>query len=148
MCFYFGVAHNKCYIRKMLILKHFKQIFWHLWLRNLYSDWKHPNIIETKFAIIASKNIELAFHDVCGMTTPWSRLKFASNHFLPVIILNVENMHIIHPMNSVVPSKINYFRVNEATCCWHSRARLISRHLWFYPSQSLCVEVKYIIKLS
>ena len=118
MCLDLSVSSNhKGHISEVFILKHAQQILGHLWLRNLNSNGEHPNIIETEFTVVASKNVELAFHDIGCVSASWAWLELTCGHLLPVITFDIENMYVIHPMDAIIASKVYYLGVNKAPCC-------------------------------
>lgn len=49
------------------------------------------------------------------MSATWSGLEFTACNFLPMVVLDVEDMHIVHPVYSIVTTKIDYFRIDQAS---------------------------------
>ena len=141
------VANDKCNIGEIFALEHPKKIFRHLRFWHLHSYRQHPDVVETQFTIITSENIELSFHDIGSVSATWSWLEFASDNFLPVIAFNIEDMHIIHPMNSVITTEINDLGIDQAPSCRNTGAWLITTHDGLHPRQSFSIQVKDIIEL-
>ena len=79
------------------------------------------------------------------MSATRSWLELASDHLLPVVAINVKNMHIIHPMDAIISSKVDNFRVDEATCSGDTGAWLIPIDYGLHPCEGLSVEVKDIV---
>lgn len=115
MRFHSGVAKDESHISEVFILQHPKQVSRELWLWHLNTDGQHPNIVERQLAIVSSEDVKLSFHDVGCMPATGSRLELRCSHFLPVIRLNIKDVHIVHPMDTVVASKVDYLGVNETT---------------------------------
>ena len=107
MSFDLSIPNNEGNIGKVFVFKHPQKIFRHLWLRYLDTDGQHPNVIETKFAIVSTKNVKLSFHNISSVSTSWSWLKLTCGNFLPVVTLNIKHMDVIHPVNTVVSSEVN-----------------------------------------
>lgn len=148
MSFNLRVTYDKCNVSKIFTIKHFQKIFWHLWFWDLDSNWKHPYIIETEFTIISSKNVQLSFHNIGSVSASWSWFKFTACNFFPVVIFNIKDVHIVHPMNSIISSEIDNFWINKASCSWNSSTWLFSANKRLDPCKGFSIEVKYVIKLS
>ena len=102
-------------------------------LGHLYSDIEHPYVVEAELTIVAAKNIQLSLDYVGCVSAARTRSVVTCLHFLPVVLLNVKDVDIIHPMGTVVASKVVDFRVDEAAGCGDSCARLGPCHCWFNP---------------
>lgn len=68
--------------------------------------------METKFTVVPTKNIQLTFNYVSCVSASWSRPIVTCLNFFPVICINIKNMYIIHPVNSIVTTEVVNFRVN------------------------------------
>ena len=148
MTLYASVIDYKRDIWKLSRLQKREHILVQIGLRNLDSNIEHPNVMETQFTVITSEHIKLAFHYIRRVTAARSRSIVTSLYFLPVILLNIEDMHIIHPVRSIVPSKVIYLWVDQATSCGDSRTWFGASNLRFYPGKCWCVEVEDVIELS
>ena len=65
-----------------------------------------------------------------------------------MILLNVEDMDIVHPMRAVVAAKVVDLRVHEAACRGNTRGGLLARDGRLDPGQRTRVQIKDIIQLS
>ena len=65
-----------------------------------------------------------------------------------MILLNVEDMHIVHPMRTIVAAKVVDLRVHQTACRGNTRGRLLARDGRLDPSQRTRVEIKDVIQLS
>ena len=148
MSFDLGIPNNECDIGKVFVFKHPQEIFRHLRLRYLDTDGEHPNIIETEFTIVSTKNVKLSFDDISSVSASWSWLKLTCGYFLPVIALNVKHMDVIHPVYTIVSSEVDDFWVDQAPSSWDTGAWLITAYSRFYPGKRFCIKIEYIIKLS
>ena len=111
----------------------------------MHTNREDPNIIETKFAIVASKDVELALNDVCCVATSRAWFVPTSLNFIPAILLHIEYMNIIHPLNSIVATEIVNFGVYETTCGGYSGAWFLPLYYSFNPCKSRGIEVKNVI---
>ena len=75
-------------------------------MRDLNPDIKHPNVMEREFAVVTTEYIKLTFYYVGCMATARSRSIVTSLNFFPMIRINIKNVHIVHPMDTVISSKI------------------------------------------
>ena len=82
------------------------------------------------------------------MSATRSWLEFRGRDFLPIVAFDVKYMNIIHPVNTIVTSKIDYFGVDQAASCRDTSRWLISTYGWFHPCESFGVQVKDIVKLT
>jgi len=82
------------------------------------------------------------------MTTTRSGFELTGNYFLPVIRLHVEYMDIIHPVDAVVPSEVDDFRIDEAPCGWDSCTWHVTADLGLHPGESLRIEIEDVIELT
>ena len=117
-----------------------------LW--DLNADVQHPNVIEGEFAVVPTEHIELALDDIGGVSAARPRPKVARLHFLPIVLLNVKDVHIIHPVCSIVPSEVVNLRVDEAAGRRDSGARLLTRDNRFDPRQCGRIKVEDVIELA
>lgn len=90
----------------------------------------------------------MTFDDISSVSASWLRLLLISYYFLPIIVLNIEHVDIVHPLYSVVPSKVNDLRVDQAACRRNLCTWLFSIDLGLDPSKSLCIEIENVVKLS
>ena len=148
MSFHLCVSHNKCHVGKIFRLKHPKEILGHLRLWHLNSDREHPYVVERQLTVISSENVELSLDNVSSMSATRSWLEFRGSDLLPIVAFDVKYMNIIHPVNAIVPSKVDDFGVDQAACSGDTSRWLISTHGWFHPGQSFSVQVKDIVKLT
>jgi len=148
MCLDFCVAHHECDIGEVFVFEHPQEVFGHLWLWHLNSDREHPDIVEGQFAVISSEDVELTFHDVCGVSASRSWFELTCRHFLPVVAFNIEDVDVVHPVNSVVSTEVDDLGVNQASCRRNTGTRLITAYSRFHPCQRFRVEVENVIKLS
>ena len=82
------------------------------------------------------------------MSTSRSWFEFTSYNLLPVVTVDVENVNVVHPVNSIVSAKVDNFRVNQTTCCGNASTWNISTNLRLYPGKGLSIQVKDIVKLT
>ena len=82
------------------------------------------------------------------MSASRSGFKFTGYYFFPVVAIYVENMDIVHPVNTVVPSEVDDLGVNEAASGGDSCTGHVAADFRLDPCQSLCIKVKDIVKLS
>ena len=75
-------------------------------LRYLNSNIQHPNVVKTELTVITAKDIELSFDNIGGVSAPWSWSVVTCLHLVPMVLLDVKHVHIIHPMGSIIPSKV------------------------------------------
>ena len=65
-----------------------------------------------------------------------------------MICLDVEHVHIIHPMDPIIPTKVVGLRVNQAPRSTHSSTGISPSNDRFYPRKSGRVQVKDIVELA
>ena len=65
-----------------------------------------------------------------------------------MILLDVKNMNVVHPMRAIVATKVVYFRVYEAARCWNSRRRFLPRDGRLDPGKRARVQIEDVIELS
>jgi hypothetical protein len=106
------ISYHKSHIRKLTWLKQSEQFFWQARLWYLNSYVQHPNVVKAKFAVVSSENIQLTFNYVSCVSASRSWSIVTCLDFLPVISVNIEDMYIVHPVNTVVATKIVNFRIN------------------------------------
>ena len=116
---------------------------WHL-----NADVKHPNIVETKFTVVTSEYIQLTLYYIGSVAASWTRSVVTCLNLIPMIGFNIENMNIIHPVNTIVSSKVINFAIDKASCCADSCTGLTASNLRLNPSKSCCIEIKYVVKLA
>ena len=114
----------------------------------LYADIKHPNVVEGQLAIVASEHIKLALYNIGCVTAARSRSVVTRLNFFPMILLDVKNMNVVHPMRAIVATKVVYFRVYKAARCRNSRGRLLPRDGRLDPGQRTRVQIENVIELS
>ena len=106
MSFNTRLINDKDYVRKFSRLQQIQHVTVQVCLRYLYAYIQHPNVIEGEFAVVASEYIQLPFDDISGVPAARPRPKVTRLYLLPVILLDIEDMHIIHPVCPIVPSKV------------------------------------------
>ena len=109
MGFEFCFTKDKSHIGKGALFEELYHIFGEGGVRDLNTDGEYPDIVKTKFTVVSSKDIELSFDNICCMATSRTRFITTSLNFIPSILFYVENMDIIHPLNSIVPTEIVNF---------------------------------------
>jgi hypothetical protein len=114
----------------------------------LNSNREHPYIVETQLAVIASKNIELAFYNISGVSAPRPWLKLTCCYFLPVVAFDIEDMDVIHPVHAVISAKVYYLWVNKASSCRNTRAWVVSANLRLDPGKGFGVQIKDVVQLA
>ena len=114
-------------------------------LRHLDTNVKHPDIVEAELAVISTEHIELAFYNICRVAAARTRAVVASLHLFPVVGVDIEHMHVVHPVNPIVATKVIDLGVNEAPSCRDSRTWLGSTHLRLNPRKRRRIEVKNVI---
>ena len=108
MPLYSSFVYYKCNISKLPCLQQIKHVAMEICLWYLNPNVKHPDIIERQFAVVAAKHIQLAVHYISSVATPRSGAIVTGLHFFPHVLVNIEYVHIIHPMSTIVPSKVIY----------------------------------------
>ena len=78
-------VNDECYIGKVTRFKKLKHVFMEVGLRNLHSNVEHPDVVETKFAIVASEHIKLALDNICSMSASWSWPVVTCLYLFPMI---------------------------------------------------------------
>ena len=76
-----------------------------------------------------------------------SGFELGSGNLLPIVGLNVKDVDIVHPMDAIVTSKVDDFRVYEATGSRDSNRWLITIYDRFDPGKGLSIEVEYVVEL-
>ena len=75
-----------------------------LW--HLDANVQHPDIVERQLAIVSTEHVQLALYYIGCVTTAWSRPVIACLHLFPLTMLNVEDMHVIHPVCAIIAAKV------------------------------------------
>lgn len=145
---HFRVADDEGHVGEVFVLEHLQQVFWKLRLGHLDTYREHPDVVEAQFAVIAAEDVELTLHDVGCVPASGPRLKLARDYLLPVIVLNVKDVHVVHPVHAVVTTEIYDLGVNQASRRRHPSTWLITGHLRLYPSQSLRIQVENVVELA
>ena len=65
--------------------------------------------MKREFTVVTTKHVKLTFHYVGRVATSWSWSIVASSNFFPVISIYIKDVHIIHPMNTIVASEVVNF---------------------------------------
>jgi len=99
-------------IGKFAGVKQVEHVTMEVCLGDLHADVEHPDVIERELTVVAAEDVELAFDDVGGVTTPGPGSVLARLHFFPVALLDVVNVHVVHPVSTVVATKVVYLRVH------------------------------------
>ena len=81
------------------------------------------------------------------MLAPWLRFEFTSHDLFPIVAFDVEHVHVVHPVHSVIPSKVNDLRIDQTPSCRHPCAWFIATYNWLNPGQGLGVQVENVIEL-
>ena len=103
------LTNHEGHIRKLLTLEQSKHLARQRCLWNLHTDVKSPYIMKRKFTIISSENVQLPLYYISGVSTSWPRSVVSRLHLLPIIGLDVEHVHIVHPVHAIVPAEVIYF---------------------------------------
>ena len=103
------LTNHERHIRKLLALEQSEHLAWQRSLWYLHAYVKSPDIVKRELAVIPSKNVQLPLHYIGGVSTSWSRSVVSCLHLLPIIGLDVEHMHIVHPVHAIVPAEVVYF---------------------------------------
>jgi hypothetical protein len=82
----------------------------------LYSNVKHPDVVKRQFTVITAKDIELTLYNIGSVAASRSGSIVTGLDLFPHVLVNVEHVHIIHPVSTIVPAKIVNFRVDQAAC--------------------------------
>jgi len=145
MCFVFDITKNKSDVWKCTLIQHSLHIIHNrrLWDLNPYGE--DPNIIKRQLTIIPTEDVELAFYNICGMSAARSWLVTICLYLAPSIAINIEYMHIVHPLHAVIPTEVIYFRINQAPGSGHACRGVLPSDNWFHPCQSCCVKVENIV---
>ena len=106
MAFNSRITDDKSYICKVSTFQQLKHVFVQAGLRHLNSNVKHPDVVEAQFTVISSENIKLAFHNIRCMTTSGSGTVITRLNLFPMIRINVKDMYIVHPMNTIVATEV------------------------------------------
>ena len=99
-------SQNECHISEISILKQLYHVLTESRFGDLYAYREYPNIIEAKFTIVASEDIELTFYNIGCVTAPGTRFVSASLNFVPPVQVHVKHVHIIHPLYTIITTKI------------------------------------------
>lgn len=75
-------------------------------LGHLHSNVEHPDIIEGQLAIVATEDVELSFYYIGSVAAARSWPILTCLHLLPVTLINIEYVHVIHPMCAIIASKV------------------------------------------
>jgi hypothetical protein len=89
--------------------------------------------VEGELAVIATEDVQLSLHYVGSVSAAGPRLVITSLYLFPIVIFDVENMYIIHPMHTVIPSKVIDLGIDEAASCAYSNAWLTPRNFRLNP---------------
>jgi hypothetical protein len=89
--------------------------------------------VEGKLAVITAEDVQLPLYYVGSVTAarPW--LVVTGLYLFPVVLFDVENMNIIHPMHAIIPSKVVDLGIDEAASSAHSNTWLSSCHFGLNP---------------
>lgn len=81
------------------------------------------------------------------MPAPRARFELGSRNLLPVVGLDVEYVHVVHPMDAVVPTEVDDLTIDQAAGGRDTSARLIAAYDRFNPGERLGIKVKDVIQL-
>ena len=120
-------------------LEHLQHVFVEVGLRHLNADVKHPDVVEGQLAIVATEYVKLPLDNVRCVPASRSRPVVTRLNFLPMILFDVKDMDVVHPMRAIVAAEVVNFRVHEAARRGNSRGRLLAGDDWLHPGQRACV---------
>jgi len=81
------------------------------------------------------------------VATTGPRLVPVGLNFAPPVAIDVENVNIIHPLDTIISTKIVNLRVDQAPSGGHSCARIFTSNDRLYPGEGRCVEIEYVVQL-
>lgn len=102
-------VYYECDIGELTCLQQIEHVAMQISLWHLDTDVKHPDVIEGQLAVVATKDVELALDNVGCVATARSWAIVTSLHLLPHVLVNVEHVHIVHPVGPIVPAKVINF---------------------------------------
>ena len=109
MAFIFDISEDEGHICKYTLLEHSLHVFHYGRFWDLDPDREDPYIVERELAIISSKDVELPLHYVGSVPAASARLVAVGLHLAPAIAVDVKNVHIVHPLHTVIAAEIVYF---------------------------------------
>ena len=109
MAFIFDISEDEGHVCKCTLLEHCLHVFHYCGFRDLDTYREHPDIVERELAIISSEDIELTLYYVSSVPAARARLVSVSLDLAPTVAINVKNMHIVHPLHTVIAPEIVYF---------------------------------------
>ncbi len=148
MCFEFLLSKDERHVSKKSCFQHLAQVHLEGGVGNVHPDGEHLDIVKTILTIIATKDVQVSFDNIRGVAASWAGLDPVSGDLLPLVLTDFEDMHVVHPLHTIVPSEIIYLLSYKAPCGGYPRAWDVSAHLGFHPSQICSVEVEDVVQLS
>ena len=135
-------------VGKFTQLEHLQHVPVQVCLGHLHPNVKHPDVIKGELAIVPPKHVQLALDYVRGVAAAGPRAEVARLDLLPVILLDVEHVHVVHPVGAIVPPKVVNLRIHQAPGRGNSGGRLLARDGRLDPGEGARVQVKNVIKLA
>ena len=124
MSFYSRLVNDKGDIRKVSTLEHVQHVSVKVGLGHLDTDEEHPDVVEGELAVVASKHVQLSLYNVGCVPTAGSGSVVTRCDLFPMILLDVEDVHIVHPVGPVVPTEVIDLGVDQAASGRHPCAGL------------------------
>lgn len=109
MGLHFCVSDHERDVCEVFVFENSEEILGQLRLRHLHANRQHPNVVEAELAVVAPEDVELPLDNVGSVPTARAGFEFSSDYLFPVVALNVENVHVVHPVHSIVASEVNNF---------------------------------------
>ena len=109
MTFIFDISEDKGDICKYALLEHCLHVLHYCRLWHLDTYREHPDIVERELTIISSEDVELALHYVGSVPAARAWFVSVSLHLAPAVAINVKNVHIVHPLHTIIATEIVYF---------------------------------------
>ena len=100
------LINDEDYVGKIALLQQMEHVAVEVCLRDLNSDVQHPDVIEGEFTVVASEYIQLALDDISGVPAARPRSKVTRLYLLPIVLLNVKDVHIIHPVRPIISTEV------------------------------------------
>lgn len=142
------ISNYEGHICELTRLKERLHVLGKRWLWNLHPDIKHPVVVKAQLTVVASKDIELALHNVGSVSATRSGSILTCGHSVPVVVFDIEHMHIIHPMNTVISTEVVNLGVDQTASSADARTWLRTCYSRLYPSKCCSVKVKDVVQLA
>mmetsp|Transcript_8596 Transcript_8596/g.7933 ORF Transcript_8596/g.7933 Transcript_8596/m.7933 type:complete len:226 (-) Transcript_8596:948-1625(-) len=108
--------HSERHVRVQSRLQQTLQVERKLLLRHLDSYLQSPEVLETVLAVVASVHVEQPLHQGQRVPAPRNRIQMLQTlrlmlvawdvDFFPPVGLDIERVHIIQPLQPIIPSKV------------------------------------------